>query len=155
MRCIERYSICVDQNRCTDQGGQEALGREILSLDLYPAQFVTAQRMMYMISSGNTYSSINRIGPDALRFWSSVLNFIFPATPKNRWKIEVEGWFETTLARWRLLIVEFATNTADLDQYGHAGFPISNSTLDPVWKKQCASQKISNIVDSLGKDIYW
>lgn len=145
MGCVEQYQICTDVYHCTNLGGQEALSREILSLNLNPAQFVTAQRMIYMINYANAYSSINGVGPDSLKVWSQVYGFIAPGLPQNQWKIEVEGWFETTLAKWQAFMVEFAANTADLGPYGHVGFPVTNSTLDHVWRAQCQTQKVSNV----------
>lgn len=145
MGCVEQYQICTDEYHCTNLGGQDALGREILSLGLNAAQFVTAQRMIYMISYANTYSSINGIGPDALKVWDQVYDFIAPKLPQNQWKIEVEGWFETTLAKWQAFMVEFAINTAELGSHRHVGFPVTNSTLDSVWRSQCQNQKVSNV----------
>jgi len=46
MGCVEQYSLCKGEDRCTKLGGQEALGKEILGLSLNAAQFVTAQRMI-------------------------------------------------------------------------------------------------------------
>ena len=128
MGCAEQYSVCTDDTHCTPLTSQGGLSQEIPSLKLNAAQFVTAQRMLYMISSANTNTSINRIGPDALKAWSSFLDFMSPAVPENRWKIEVEGWFETTLARWQAFMVEFAANVADPGPFGHVGFPVSNHT---------------------------
>jgi hypothetical protein len=145
MGCVEQYQICREEDYCTNLGGQEALGEEILSLGLNAAQFVTAQRMIYMINYANTYSSINGIGPDALKVWSQVYGFVAPGLPQNQWKIEVEGWFETTLAKWQAFMVEFAANTANLGPHGHVGFPVTNSTLDFVWRAQCQNQKVSNV----------
>jgi hypothetical protein len=145
MGCVEQYTICKDENHCTKLGGQEALGREILGLGLNAAQWVSAQRMIYMIAYANTYSSINGIGPDALRLWNEVYDLVAPMVPQNQWKIEVEGWFETTLAKWQAFMVEFAANTANLGESGYVGFPISNTTLDSSWRAQCRTQKISNL----------
>ena len=96
--------------------------------------------MIYMIADDATYSSANGIGPDALQIWSKVYDFVAPRVPENQWQIEVEGWLEMTLAKWQAYMVEYASNTADLGQHGHVGFPVSNSTLDTEWQNQCKNQ---------------
>jgi hypothetical protein len=50
MGCVEQYYIYKDETHCTPAGGQEGLGGEIEALNLNLAQFVTAQRFIYMIT---------------------------------------------------------------------------------------------------------
>jgi hypothetical protein len=146
--CTEQYSICnpnLQSNSCTPQSGQNSLPTLIRSLNFNSAQLVTAYRMIYMIADGTTYSSVNGIGPDALQIWNKVYDFVAPGVPENQWQIEVEGWLETTLAKWQAYVVEYASNTADLGHHGHVGFPVSNNTLQTEWRNQCKNQKISNV----------
>jgi hypothetical protein len=146
--CTEQYSICnpnLKSNSCTPPSGQNALPTLIQSYQFNLAQLVTAYRMIYMIADGTTYSSVNGIGPDALQIWNKVYNFVAPGVPDNQWQIEVEGWLETTLAKWQAYTVEYASNTANLSPHGRVGFPVSNSTLDKKWRDQCQNQKIRNV----------
>lgn len=143
--CTERYSLCNPRrtsDQCTAPGGQNVLSNLIQSLDLQPAQLVTAYRILYMITDGTLYSSI---GPDALQIFNEVYNFVAPGIPQNQWQVEIKGWMETTLAKWQAYMVEYAANTADLGPHGHVGFPLSNDTLFREWKSQCYNQKISNL----------
>jgi hypothetical protein len=77
--------------------------------------------------------------------WSRVYNFVSPAIPDNQWQIEVAGWFETTLAKWQAFLVEFASTTVDLGLDGHLGFPVTNDSLEKVWRDQCGNQRITNL----------
>lgn len=159
--CTEQYQICKDAHYCTPPGGQEALPNEIENLNLNLVQYVTAQRFIYMIGWANTYSSVNGIGPEALRLWNEVYNFISPPVPANQWELEVEGWFQTTLAKWQTFMVEYAfSTTTQLGPSGHIGFPVTNATLDPIWHGQCRSQRISNLggyqnVSAIGFAMIW
>jgi hypothetical protein len=115
--CTEQYSICnpnLKSNSCTPQSGQYALPTLIQSHNFNSAQLVTAYRMIYMIADGTTYSSVNGLGPDALQIWSKVYDFVALGALENQWQIEVEGWLETTLAKWQAYMVGYASNTADL-----------------------------------------
>lgn len=101
--CTEQHSICnpnLQSNSCTPQSGQNALLTLIRSLNFNSTQLVTTYRMIYMIADGTGYSSVSGTGPDALQICSKVYDFVAPSVPENQWQIEVEGWLETTLAKW-------------------------------------------------------
>jgi hypothetical protein len=93
----------------------------------------------------DTTPSINGIGPTVLRLCDCVFDFVSPAPRENEWKSEMEGWFETTLAKWQAFMVEFAYSTTELGSYGHLGFPDSNDKLLPTWRSQCQNQKTNYV----------
>lgn len=150
MGCTEQYSICTDEgSNCTPYSGQAALPTLLNKLDLNANQYVTVQRLLYTISTATVYSSVAGIGPDALRLWSAVYQLIAPGMPSNQWQLEVDGWHETTLAKWQALMVEFAANpyaSAHPPEHGpFLTFPGSNATLENAWHSQCRNQLISNL----------
>src|SRR5205814_5477897 len=57
---------------------------------------------------------------------------------------EVEGWFETSLAKLQSYAVEYAANNADIRPYGFITYPGANSSTNRTWINQCKNQKISN-----------
>lgn len=105
---------------------------------------VTAWRLWYYFSRSDTYSSVYGTGPSALKFSDQILNFGGPAPPFNQWRTEVEGWFQTSLAKIQAYAVEYTSNTANLGQHGFVGFPQLNGTTHDAWMNQCSNQKIRN-----------
>jgi hypothetical protein len=49
-----------------------------------------------------------------LKASDQVLNFKCLGLPNNQWRKEVEGWFETSLAKIQVYAVEFSSNAAGL-----------------------------------------
>ncbi|KAJ9615836.1 hypothetical protein H2200_001913 [Cladophialophora chaetospira] len=150
MGCTEQYKICIDKgSRCSPYSGQAALPQLLHELHLNMNQYLTAQRLLSTISVATVYSSVAGIGPDALRLWSQVYQLVAPGLPRNQWQLEVDGWHETTLAKWQALTVEFAANpyaAAHPPEHGpFLVFPDNNATLDAAWHSQCRNQLISNL----------
>jgi hypothetical protein len=52
-------------------------------------------------------------------------------------------------------MLEYASNTADLGQHRHVGFPVSDSTLHTEWRNQCKNQKISNVGAYQNVTVFW
>jgi hypothetical protein len=96
MGCTEQYSICnpnLKSSNCTPQSGQCALLILIQPHNFNSAQLVTAYRMIYMTADGTSYSSVNGVGPDALRIWNKVYDFVAPACQKINGKSKSrDGW---------------------------------------------------------------
>jgi DNA-binding transcriptional regulator YdaS (Cro superfamily) len=150
MGCTEQYTICVQQGRhCTPATGQAALPDLLNIIPLNHNQFVTVQRLLATIATATIYSSIAGIGPDALRLWTQVYQLVSPGLPPNQWQLEVDGWHETTLAKWQALTVEFASNPYAAIHYPKQGpfvvFPVTNATIDTAWRLQCRNQLVRNL----------
>ena len=98
-----------------------------------------------MIQAGTTFSSVDGVGSDALQLSNQVYNFVGPALSDKQWKVEVEGWMETSLARWQAETARFAFNT---DQPGpdlRVTFPRTHDDLQAEWIRQCSNQKTSSL----------
>jgi hypothetical protein len=145
MVCVDQYLIRNPNNqKNTSMISQISLNDAIQALNFSVAQSVTAQRLIHYFSNTDTYSSVYGSGPSALKASDSVLNLISSGLPFNQWRTEVEGWFETSLAKLQAYTVEYAANTADLGPYGSIEFLNSNTSTLPTWQNQCRNQKISN-----------
>lgn len=144
--CTEQYQICTSSGSCTPYTSLLPLQTNVTQLDLNAAQSVTATRLLYAISNANLYSSINGLGPEALRLYSGAYNLISPGVPQNQWQLEVEGWVQTNLAKWQALMVEYAHNTADLGTFGHLDGPNNDDdAFRTEWQRQCRQQMIANL----------
>jgi len=145
MGCVDQYAIVNPNNgKGTGPLSQLDLADAIQSLGLNVAQFVTAQRLIYYFSSSDTYTSVFGFGASALKASDQVLNFKCLSLPYNQWRKEVEGWFETSLAKIQAYAVEYASNTAALGNHATISFPGANSSTLATWRSQCNAQKIRN-----------
>lgn len=143
MGCVDQYQIQdPTTNQTTSLVGLAELQDSISTLSLNAAQMVTAWRLWYYFSRSSTYSSVYGTGPSALKMSDSILNFGGPAPPVDQWQTEVEGWFQTSLAKIQAYAVEYTSNTADLGPRGFVQFPLVNGTTESAWKAQCRNQKI-------------
>jgi len=145
MGCVDRYRIV-----------NKALGREtgyistsnllsaIENLELNDAQKVTAQRLYYAFTRSSTYYSIFDSAPGALKASDTIVGYLSPGLPNNQWQTEVEGWFQTSLAKLQAYTVAYAANTADLGPFGTVSFP-DESIGQRSWESQCKAQKINSV----------
>lgn len=123
------------------------------SIGFNAAQRVTAQRLLIALNSTDTYSSVFGSGPAALKASDKVLNFASDVIQYGQWRVEVEGWFQTGLAKLQQATVDYAYNTADLGQYAYLAVPTAlDSGENTTWNDQCGEQKISN---TGGYESFW
>ena len=104
-------------------------------------QWVTAIRLGSIFANTDTFSSVYGTGASAS---DTVLDVESYGLPPDQWKIEAEGWFETSLAKMQAYAVEFANNRGLLGRLGSLSFPGSNSSTLPVWHAQCGHQRSAN-----------
>lgn len=155
--CAEQYQLCnpnqPSPSQCTPWTDRTSLPLSLETLALNSAQTVTATRFIYMISWANLWSAVNGLGPNALRMYDTAYDYIIDDIPPNQWQLEVQGWFETILAKWQAYTTSFAHYYTDLGPYGHLDFPvlpdsngaISNELkeqLQSIYESQCANQRI-------------
>ena len=144
--CVDQYLILnPNNNRTTPVSGQGSLPAAIPPLQLNEAQSVTAQRIIQYFRYSDTYSSVFGAGDSALKAKDRVLGFKSLGVADNQWRIEVEGWFETSLAKIQAYAVEYASNTADLGRFGSVYLPLSNGNTTAAAEEQCRNQKIKSL----------
>lgn len=141
--CVDQYLI-INPNTKASTGpmSQTGLASAVQSLDFNVAQSITAQRIIQYSSNSDTYSSVFGSGAAALKSSDHVLNFKCLSLPNDQWRTEVEGWFETSLAKIQAYAVEFPSATSDFAPYGSLGFPGANASTNKMWEDQCDNQKI-------------
>ncbi|KAL2136873.1 hypothetical protein VTI74DRAFT_599 [Chaetomium olivicolor] len=113
--CAEQYAMCnPSTGRCTPLGGilqpTENL-RLGVELGYNDAQFETAARLLSSLQSAGTFNTVSSLGADALWAKEVTTRNMSPGLPRNQWRREVEGWFQTGLARLQAIVVEFAVKT--------------------------------------------
>jgi hypothetical protein len=141
--CVDQYLIINPNTKAsTEPMSQIDLASAVQSLDLNVAQTITAQRIIQYLSNSDTYSSVFGSGAAALKASDHVLNFKCLSLPDDQWRTEVEGWFETSLAKIQAYAVEFPSATGDFAPYGSLGFLGANASTNKTWEDQCNNQKI-------------
>jgi len=146
--CVDQYIVRNPAGNTSQQtlpSGQFALNSTLGSLGFNAAQRVTAQRLLGALVTADMYSSVFGSGPAALKASDKILNFAAGVIPYGQWQFEVEGWFQTGLAKLQQAAVDYAYNTADPGPDAYLAVPtVQDRDEQDVWRHQCLTQKISN-----------
>jgi hypothetical protein len=138
MACIDQYQICNPNGSpytCTIVGSAIDMHEGYLEIGLNDYQIATAQRLFYALTLTGTYVTVNLLGDTALFARDHLSGItIGEGLPDNQWQIEVQGWFETSLAKLQSYVVEWAANLADLGPEGSVIAPLN----------MCSNQRIRN-----------
>jgi hypothetical protein len=148
MACTDQYQICNPGSSpydCTIVGSQKDLREGFLQIGLNPYQLATARRLALALEWTSTYQTVLSLSDTALLARDRLVDFIGTGLPPNQWQLEVQGWFETSLAKLQSYVVEYAANIADLGPTGSVVAPSPDS--DPETQAaldQCSNQRIRN-----------
>jgi hypothetical protein len=148
MVCMDQYQICNPGSSpydCTIVGSQKDLRKGFLQLGLNPYQLATARRLALALEWTSTYQAVLSLSGTALPARDRLVDLIGTGLPPNQWQLEVQGWFETLLAKLQSYVVEYAANIADLGPTGSVLAPPPDS--DPETQAaldQCSNQRIRN-----------
>jgi hypothetical protein len=77
-------------------------------------QLATAQRIITAFELTATFNAVNLLGDIAFLACNRLAELTSTGLPPNQWQIEVQGWFETSLAKMQAYMVEYVTNAVDL-----------------------------------------
>lgn len=137
MACTDQYQISNPTTAdCTTLGSQLNLRTAAKLIGLNSYQLATADRLYNGLIQTTTYAIVYHLGSDALLAQDRLADYTSFSLPDNQWQIEVQGWFETGLAKLQAYVVEYAANVANLGSYG--------STIDQVFYDMCFAQRIRN-----------
>jgi hypothetical protein len=139
---------CIDQHRVCNPGRSEADGctayaaygdvvGSLNKIGLNPAQIATAQRILSNGLMTSTFNAVNGRGAAALKASQSVFDLVqVDSLPNNQWNVEVEKWFQVSLAKLQQGTINFVVGPSDpaLVQYV--------TTPDKEAEKLCREQKI-------------
>lgn len=149
MACIDQYQLCNPSSSpytCTIVGSALDMQEGYLEIGLNDYQLSTALRLLYALRLTGTYVTVDSLGDTALFVRDHLSGITLGGgLPDNQWQIEVQGWFETSLAKLQSYVVEWAANLADLGPSGYiiapspAGGAIGLASLD-----MCSNQRIRN-----------
>ena len=149
MGCIDQSQICnplTAPYSCTILGSLNDMAVDRLHIGLNPYQMATSNRVIWGLMSSLTFGTVNHLTTGTLLANDFVVFGSFSyGLPPNQWQIEVQGWFETSLAKLQAFIVNWAANIADLGPYGNVSSPDPN--LNPTGKaayELCSNQRIRN-----------
>jgi hypothetical protein len=148
MACIDQYQICnptTSPYTCTVVGSVLDMHEGYLEVGLNEYQTATALRLSYALELIGTYLTVNSLGDTALLARDRLTWTVGQGLPDNQWQIELQGWFETSLAKLQSYVVEWAANLVDLGPEGSVIAPspavngLSFASLD-----LCSNQRIRN-----------
>jgi hypothetical protein len=148
MACIDQYQICnpnTSPYTCTIVGSELDMRKGYLEIGLNDYQIATAMRLSFALRLTGTYITLESLGDTALLARDRLTGTFGLRLPDNQWQIEVQGWFETSLAKLQSYMVEWTANLADLGPLGSvivpspAGGPVERASLD-----MCSNQRIRN-----------
>lgn len=148
MACIDQYQMCnptTSPYACTIVGSELDMREGFLEIGLNDYQMATALRVSYVLRLTTNYLTLNSLGDTALLARDRLTGTINQGLPDNQWQIEVQGWFETSLAKLQSYIVEWVANLADLGPSGSVIAPNpSGNAIDLASLNLCINQRIRN-----------
>jgi hypothetical protein len=148
LACTDQYQLCNPNQHpynCSIIGSLYDIKQASALIGLNAYQTATAYRFTSVVNQTSTYSTVNYLGTTALLARDRLAGIVGLGLPNNQWELEVQGWFETSLANIQSYVVEYAANVVDLGPYGyiqlaseHDG-PVAQAAQD-----LCGSQRIRN-----------
>jgi hypothetical protein len=148
MGCVDKLRICnpsSNPSTCTVLSGWLDLFNAYTSIGLNNYQLATAQRLIPRLADCSTFYAINGLGDNALLVRRNVFQNLCTGLPANQWQIEVQGWFETSLAKLQAYVVEYAANPTNLGPHATLFTPDPSGlpTEQAAWWF-CNNQRIHN-----------
>lgn len=103
--------------------------------------------MFLALISSDTYNTVSGQNGAALQASSKLYQLFSPGLPNNQWHLELQGWFETGLAKFQQYVVDFVNNPSLAGSNGHISI-----TTPVAWKEsdsaalqsQCFQQRITS-----------
>jgi hypothetical protein len=145
--CAEQFQL-----RSPTTGAKTALGsyfdlaKEYQQIGLNAYQEAIATRLILPPEVASSFNTTTFLGPSALLANDNVFELVGTTLANNQCQIEVQGWFETLLARMQWFVLEWAANMANLGQYGYIVAPdrTSSHPVDKAAVSLCSLQRIRN-----------
>jgi hypothetical protein len=148
MACTDQYQLCNPTSsplNCTILGSVQDVLAGTQQINLTPYQLASADRLIPLLIASSIFSTVNDLSGSALLAADRLADLISTGLPSNQWQIELQGWFETSLAGIQADVVSWPAQPTDLGPFGSVSAP--NATGDPVSKAAhalCSAQRIRN-----------
>ena len=149
MACVDQHQLCnpnTSPYTCTIVGSEQDINEGYLEIRLNDYQTATALRLAYALRLSGTFDTVKFLGTAALLANDLLTDVtIGQGLPDNQWQTEVQGWFETSLAKLQAYVVEWAANLADLGPEGSVLAPNpAGNAVDLAALDMCSNQRIRN-----------
>jgi hypothetical protein len=147
--CVDQFQIC-NPNRldsdgeplCTPLGSSGALPNESEKIGLVTMQYSTVETIVISLRASNMFYSVSGRGASALKAQNTVFTLTqVGQLPDNQWRIELDGWFATSLASLQLYLYEKAVGPSDVVDNGG----IVQRPKDAYGEALCKRQMIRNV----------
>lgn len=148
LACIDQYQLCTSPDSCTVLGSIEDIRDayyDPAQLSLNDMQNATALRLLSALTQSSIPNIVQYLSTSSLFASDRLTNLISASLPPNQWQIEVQGWFETSLAKIQALVTAYPSQPADLEPYGRVLSP--NRTVGPIDRAAyslCQDQRVRN-----------
>jgi hypothetical protein len=139
---------CIDQGeirdpntkRATIPSGFQRLSNLTTTIGLNPRQLGTSWRFIVPSEKAMLWDSVTNFQGGALNAAELLVrNTNEDGLPSNQWQIELQGWFDTALARIQAAVIEFVSK--DIDGLE----PYAKLMVNPDEEWQCDAQKIKAV----------
>jgi len=120
--CAEQYIICnPSASKCSSPTGVLGLAKHVArnsTLGWNPAQFATADRIFAALINTDVGNIATNLGAGALWANNLLMGNLSPGLPDNQWQMEVLGWFQTSLAKFQVRMLDFASTPMSIERLG-------------------------------------
>lgn len=146
LACAEKWQVCnVRNSECTpwtttlDLSDSDYWNDE---LGLNPTQQATHTRLISALLESSMYKAVFSVPDSLLAIYSLITTTGSQALPNTHWRREVEGWFQSVLAKWQFLPTIFVNIPLDILRANDVAFrPAGDEGAE--MGKQCHQQRIT------------
>ena len=147
MGCVDQFQARDPVSRAaTDWTGAIPALAQTEGLGFNDAQIATSKRLLGQPADAQMFTSVDGLGSAALRVRDMTYNSRSPDIPADQWQIELDGWFETSLANLQNQVVAFATK--EIDDLGL--YPFGNLTFYGDERSELEAMCDQQIIRSVG-----
>lgn len=147
LACTEKWNLCNTRNgKCTDWDTALDLldiQRWVDTLNLSPAQNATYNRVVDALFVSTMNSAVFGVPQPLLAGYSLLSQTGSQPLPDGHWRREVEGWFQSVLAKWQFLPSVFPNVPLGILRDNDVEF-LPASDLGPEMERQCHQQRVTS-----------
>ncbi|KAF2093279.1 hypothetical protein NA57DRAFT_61791 [Rhizodiscina lignyota] len=148
LACVDQYQICNPNSApmsCTILGSMKDMYETFPHITSNNYQNATALRILSSLSISSLSSIVQYMGQSWLYAQDRVSFLIVSDLPSNQWQIEVQGWFETSLAQVQALEFSYPNQPTQLAEGDIVHPNATLSGLDKAAEVLCSNQRARNI----------
>ena len=146
LACAERYQLRAPSGAQTQFGSHLDLARTYQQVGFNAYQQSIATRLITAVEVASNFNIVTFLGPSSLLASDNLFELVGTTLPSDQWKREVEGWFQTSLARIQWFVIEWSAKLEDIGPYGYVTGTdlLSENEVDKASVRLCSRQRVRN-----------